>query len=111
MFDSVALSCDFGISLAGTASEQLAGLGKPIVAFKGTGPQSTSRRMEDNAKLLGDAFIYEKSYPKGVIHQIEELINNEPFRKQKGQEGFVHMGKPGATKKIAEYIINNILEK
>ena len=111
MFDSVALSCIFGISLAGTAGEQIAGLGKPIIGFKGTGPQSTKRRMDDNAKLLGESFIYVENYPVGVTVEIEKLINNSQERDRLGAIGISHMGKAGATKSIAQYVVNNLLSK
>ena len=111
MFDSVALSCIFGISLAGTAGEQIAGLGKPIIGFKGTGPQSTKRRMDDNAKLLGESFIYVENYPVGVTAEIEKLINNSQERDRLGVIGISHMGNPGATKSIAQYVVNNLLSK
>ncbi len=111
MFDTIALSCIFGISLAGTAGEQIAGLGKPIIGFKGTGPQSTNRRMEDNAKLLGKSFIYIENYPNGAIMEIEKLINNSQERDRLGAIGISHMGKVGATRSIAQYIINNLLSK
>ena len=111
MFDTVALSCIFGISLAGTAGEQIAGLGKPIIGFKGTGPQSTNRRMEDNVKLLGKSFIYIESYPRGVITEIEKLISNSEERDRLGAIGIAHMGKAGGTSSIAQYIVNNLLSK
>ena len=111
MFDTVALSCIFGISLAGTAGEQIAGLGKPIIGFKGTGPQSTKRRMDDNAKLLGESFIYIENYPVGVTTEIEKLINNSQERDRLGAIGIEHMGNPGATNSIAQYIVNNLLSK
>ena len=110
-FDTVALSCIFGISLAGTAGEQIAGLGKPIIGFKGTGPQSTNRRMEDNAKLLGKSFIYVESYPSGVITEIEKLISNSEERDRLGAIGISHMGNLGGTSSIAQYIVNNLLSK
>ena len=111
MFDTVALSCIFGISLAGTAGEQIAGLGKPIIGFKGTGPQSTKRRMDDNAKLLGESFIYVENYPTEVITEIKKLINNSQERDRLGAIGISHMGNSGATTSIAQYIVNNLLSK
>jgi len=109
-FDSIALSCQFAISLAGTGGEQIVGLGKPVIGFVGSGPQSTNRRMIDNYKLLGQAFIYEKEYPNGVVNVIKDLLKNEPERQRLGQIGLEYMGKIGATKKIA-HDISNYLKK
>lgn len=105
-FDSVALSCEFALSLAGTVGDQIVGLGKPIISFKGTGPQSSIQRMNEYEKLLGEAFIYERNYPKGVIKKIKELLNDPQERQRLGQIGLEHMGQIGATQKIAQDIID-----
>lgn len=110
-FDRIAKVCVSAISLAGTASEQIVGLGKPVLGILGTGPQSTDGRMEDNKKLLGNAFIYEKDFPQGVVDTIEKLLKNPQEREKIGQMGLERMGKRGATKKIADYIVKNYLEK
>lgn len=111
MYDNIALSCEMAISLAGTAGEQITGLGKPVIGFTGAGPQSCVSRMESNQKLLGEAFIYQKNSPQGVIYSLEQLYNNPEERKRRGQIGLERMGKSGGTKKIAEYIIQHILEE
>ena len=111
MFDTVALSCVFGISLAGTVGDQIIGLGKPVLSFKGTGPQSSVPRMEEYEKLYKDAFYYAKSYPGDAIHTINEWIDDPNIRSQKGQVGLERMGNPGGTRSIAQYIVNNLLSK
>ncbi len=110
-FDSVALSCEFAISLAGTASEQIAGLRKPVIGFIGTGAQSTDGRMVNNHKLLGDAFIYERDYPNGVIQDINRLLNSPQEREDRGKVGLQRMGKAGATQKVAQYIVEHFIKK
>lgn len=109
MFDSVALSCVFGISLAGTGSEQIVGLGKPVIGFRGTGPQSTNRRMEDNAKLLGDAFFYARRYPQDVQRVVEQLLENSEERDRMGMVGLARMGKRGAANGMAQCIVEDVL--
>ncbi|MGL4366794.1 MAG: hypothetical protein ACRCTQ_00705 [Brevinemataceae bacterium] len=106
LFDAVAVSCYFAISLAGTAGEQVVGLGKPVIGFCGTGPQSTHWRMLDNEKLLGDAFLYERKFPQGVVTKIYYLLNRSYEVKRLGRIGLDRMGQTGATKKIAQKIIS-----
>ncbi|MGL5956175.1 MAG: lipid-A-disaccharide synthase-related protein [Brevinema sp.] len=110
-FDQIATSCDFGISLAGTVGDQIAGLGKPIIGFKGTGPQSSVSRMKEYEKLLGEAFIYEKNYPQGVVQAIKRLVSDPKERARRGAVGLERMGQRGASKKIATYIAEHILKR
>lgn len=106
MFDTVALSCDFAISLAGTVGDQIAGLGKPIIGFKGTGPQSSESRMLEYEKLLGESFIYERDFPYGVLNVIDLLLKDPNTRKRYGEQGRLRMGAPGAADCMAEKIIS-----
>ncbi len=110
-FDSVALSCDFAISQAGTVGDQIAGLGKPVIGFVGTGAQSSTQRMIEYENLWGEAFIYERDYPKGVIQDINRLLNSPQEREDRGKVGLQRMGEAGATKKIAQYIVENFIKK
>ncbi|MGL5722560.1 MAG: hypothetical protein ACRCY4_09195 [Brevinema sp.] len=109
-FDSVALGCITAISLAGSAGEQIVGLGKPVVGFKGVGPQSTDGRMQDNAKLLGEAFIYEQNVPEGVAKTLNTLLTNDGLRASKGALGIERMGQTGGSKRIAQKLIELYLK-
>ncbi|MEM7594806.1 MAG: lipid-A-disaccharide synthase-related protein, partial [Cyanobacteria bacterium P01_A01_bin.83] len=44
---------DIAIAMAGTATEQFVGLGKPAIIFPGTGPQFTAAFAEAQSRLLG----------------------------------------------------------
>lgn len=103
-FDNVALGCCMGISLAGTVGDQIAGLGKPILSFLGTGPQTSKMRMKEYEKLLGEAFVYEKSYPSGVVNTLNHMLADEEWRKKLGAEGLKRMGQAGGAAKIAKKI-------
>jgi uncharacterized protein (TIGR03492 family) len=46
------------IGLAGTANEQAVWLGKPVVAFVGTGPQSSRQRFLEQTQLLGHRLLF-----------------------------------------------------
>lgn len=109
LFDNVALACIMGISLAGTVGDQIAGLGKPVLSFVGTGPQSSKARMIEYTKLLGEAFVYVKNYPSEAVDTLNDLLVNTKKRQKIGQEGFVRMGSAGGTKKIAAKIVEEFL--
>ena len=52
-FVDVVESSDLILGLSGAGNEQAAGLGKPVISFIGTGPQTTYRRMAEQERLLG----------------------------------------------------------
>jgi len=93
------------IGLAGTANEQAAGLGKPVISFAGCGPQTTPGRMRDQARLLGEAVKFVSDFPEGVISEISYLLANPEERKRRGKIGSLRMGPPGGARKIAELIV------
>ncbi len=104
-FASVIKSSDIIIGLAGTANEQTAGLGKPIVSFAGTGPQTTKKRMKNQERLLGGALKFVEDFPNGVVREINLVLDNPEIREQRGRIGIDRMGPPGGAKRIAEYIL------
>ncbi|URA10389.1 lipid-A-disaccharide synthase-related protein [Thermospira aquatica] len=97
------------LGLAGTANEQAAGLGKPVVAFKGSGPQTTARRFREQHRLLGDALTFCPDYPEGVVKEIVFLFNHEEERLRRGAIGKEHMGEAGGARSIATYLFQHFL--
>ncbi len=97
------------LGLAGTANEQAAGLGKPVVAFPGSGPQTTARRFREQHRLLGDALAFCPDYPQGVVKEVLCLFADENERLRRGAVGREHMGEPGGAKAIAEYLFERFL--
>jgi len=104
-FTDVISQADIIIGLAGTANEQAAGLGKPVISFAGFGPQTTPGRMKDQARLLGGAVKFISNFPRGVVSEISFLLKNPEERKRRGEIGTFRMGPPGGARKIAELII------
>ncbi len=105
--DVIALS-HILIGLAGTANEQAAGKGKPVVSFKGTGPQTTIQRMKEQERLMGGAVKFVENYPDGVIKEVLYLVENEEERKRRGEIGKIRMGEEGGAKRIAEFFLKYI---
>ncbi|KAH9298235.1 hypothetical protein KI387_029917, partial [Taxus chinensis] len=53
LFPDVASLADAAIAMAGTATEQLVGLGKPVFILPGNGPQFTNKFANAQSRLLG----------------------------------------------------------
>lgn len=98
------------IGLAGTANEQAAGMGKPVISFRGEGPQTTRKRMKEQEKLLGGASRFVESFPEGVIKEVELLLSDEKEAANRGITGKERMGEKGGARNIATYIYNKIFE-
>jgi len=104
-FNEILSLSDVIIGLAGTANEQAAGMGKPIIGFKGTGPQTTVRRLKEQERLLGGALKFVKKYPEEAINELLLLLDNPFERRTRGEAGKKRMGREGGARKIAGLII------
>lgn len=107
VFSGVLHLSEVVIGLAGTANEQAAGLGKPVVAFKGSGPQTTTRRFREQSKLLGKALKFVDAKPKDIAAEVIYLLGDEEERKKRGVEGVEHMGSSGGCRNLAELIFEH----
>ena len=93
------------ISLAGTATEQAVGLGIPVVSFRGTGAQTTKRRLVGQKKLLSKAFRLVEYIPETIVDEIEKILDNESLKGEMKIEGLKRMGPGGGAGRIADYIL------
>ncbi len=107
-FVDIIKNSDIIIGLAGTANEQAAGLGKPIVSFKGTGPQTSVTRMKNQEKLLGGCLKFIDNFPEGIVNEILRLLDNKELRESMGKAGIERMGHSGGAKRIAKLLIQEI---
>ncbi|MBI3975596.1 MAG: hypothetical protein HY334_04315, partial [Armatimonadetes bacterium] len=88
------------VGLAGTANEQAAGLGKPVVAFPGPGVQFTPGFLSLQRKILGEALVPTPSAEEAAGAVLRLLASPEE-RARRGQAGRERMGEPGAGARIA----------
>ena len=95
------LAADFAIAMAGTATEQFVGLGKPAIAIPGNGPQFTPAFAEAQTRLLGTSLILVKS-PDDVAGVIQILLQDPDRLQLIAENGQRRMGKPGAAARIAD---------
>jgi uncharacterized protein (TIGR03492 family) len=99
------------IAMAGTATEQFVGLGKPAIIIPGAGPQFTKLFAERQTRLLGESVLLLEN--PGILDEIvQELLGNEPddgnndrLRRIR-ENGLLRMGRSGAAQKIAAYLVD-----
>ncbi|MDQ7843987.1 MAG: lipid-A-disaccharide synthase-related protein [Armatimonadota bacterium] len=109
----VLLTRDFGaavraativVGLAGTANEQAAGLGRPVVAFSLDGAvQYTPRFLALQKRLLGDALVDALDWEDAARAAVWLLLNPEEAARR-GAVGRERMGGGGAVEKIAQEV-------
>ncbi len=99
---------DVAIAMAGTATEQFVGLGKPAVIFPGEGPQFNYAFAEAQSRLLGCSIIMVSS-PELVGKAIKDVINDEQLLKQMNLNGKRRMGEAGAATRIATCLQKTLL--
>ncbi|MEB3356406.1 MAG: lipid-A-disaccharide synthase-related protein, partial [Synechococcales bacterium] len=99
---------DVAIALAGTATEQMVGLGKPVVTFPGGGPQFTPAFAETQTRLLGPSVVM-VSHPQQVGDAIASLINDPERLQQIAQNGRSRLGQPGAAGRIAQCLLQQFI--
>jgi uncharacterized protein (TIGR03492 family) len=95
---------DLAIAMAGTATEQFVGLGKPAITIPGKGPQFTFAFAEAQSRLLGcSVTLANQAIEVGA--KVRSLLANPDEFHVISENGWKRMGKPGAAKRIAECII------
>ncbi|MGL6339398.1 MAG: lipid-A-disaccharide synthase-related protein, partial [Waterburya sp.] len=99
---------DIAIAMAGTATEQFVGLGKPAIIIPGDGPQFNYAFAEAQSRLLGCSIIMVES-PTQVKSAIAEVINNSQLLEKIDLNGKQRLGATGAAKRIAQQLVNKIL--
>jgi uncharacterized protein (TIGR03492 family) len=97
--DCLALA-DLGIALAGTATEQLVGLGKPVITFAGAGPQFTPWFAQAQTRLLGESVLLVAS-PGAVPEAVRRLIAFPDLWQAIATNGKKRLGPSGAAQRIA----------
>ena len=92
-----------GLSNAGTATEQITGLGIPSLSLPGKGPQFTKSFARRQSRLLGGSVLVCEN-KKNLLDNLEILLNEKDRRIKQVKIGMKRMGKSGASKKIVDYI-------
>ncbi|ACI19153.1 lipid-A-disaccharide synthase-related protein [Dictyoglomus thermophilum] len=107
LFNECLHQAQIGICMAGTATEQFVGLGKPAIAIPGKGPQYTKKFAYAQKRLLGPSLFIAEN-PENVPEIFKKIYKNEKILKEVYENGRKRMGEKGASRRIAEKILNII---
>ena len=99
---------DVAIAMAGTATEQFVGLGKPAISIPGAGPQFTEVFAEAQTRLLGCS-IRLVNHPSSVANVIQSLLQDYSNLEKIFENGRRRMGKSGAAERIADCIQTQLI--
>ncbi len=103
-FSEYAYASDLAIAMAGTATEQFIGLGKPAITLPGQGPQFTPTFAEAQTRLLGRSIIYVKEMNQ-LASTLRQLLQDSEQLTAIVHNGPQRMGKCGAADRIAHKLI------
>ena len=85
------------LGLAGTANQQAAGLGKPIISVDEKG-----KRVQK--KLLGGAEILVPYDPEALKEALYKVLKDKRLYERMSREGRKRMGRRGALERLVSYI-------
>ena len=103
-FGALARAADIAVGTSGTANEQLAGLGVPVVAFATAGPQYTPGFARRQGRLLGEALSVVPADPAAVAGEVQALLDDGRRRARAALAGLERIGPAGALPVIAARI-------
>jgi uncharacterized protein (TIGR03492 family) len=101
------LKGDCCIAMAGTATEQFVGLGKPAIAIPGKGPQFTPAFAEAQTRLLGPSLVLVEQ-PDRVAGVVRQLLHDPDRLQLIAENGSRRMGQPGAASRIANCLMEQL---
>ena len=95
------------LGMAGGANEHAAGLGKPVVAFPGAGPQFTPRFLREQQRLIGEALVATSDW-RSAASALGRLLRDPAERGRRGQAGLARLGGSGAAAAIAARVMERL---
>ena len=99
---------DTAIAMAGTATEQFVGLGKPAFVTPGQGPQFTSTFAKLQTRLLGPSLVLVEN-PDDMGVAMARVLGDPDRLAMIYQNGRQRMGEPGAAEAIATLLTKQLL--
>ena len=97
------------LSTSGTAAEQCAGFGVPIVGFVTGGPQYTAGFAAGQKRALGAALELVEPEPDAIAAAARTLDGDASRRARARADGRTAMGVPGAAARIAADVADDVL--
>jgi uncharacterized protein (TIGR03492 family) len=99
---------EVGMATAGTATEQLVGLGVPALSLPGAGPQFTVGFARRQSRLLGGA-VQPCRTPEQLRAWLLALLQDSRARDGLGQKGRERMGPAGGSVALARLVMERLL--
>jgi uncharacterized protein (TIGR03492 family) len=99
---------ELALATAGTATEQVVGLGIPALSLPGPGPQFQAGFARRQSRLLGGAVQPCRS-PRQLAERLELLLREPQLRQQLGDRGRRRMGPPGGSARLAALVEQRLL--
>ncbi|BEV36061.1 lipid-A-disaccharide synthase-related protein [Synechococcus sp. M16CYN] len=98
---------EVGLATAGTATEQLVGLGIPALSSPGPGPQFKKSFAYRQSRLLGGS-VRPCTSPTEMAIALECLLADENLRRKLGYIGRQRMGRSGGSDRLATMLLNRL---
>jgi uncharacterized protein (TIGR03492 family) len=95
---------DVALAMAGTATEQFVGLGKPAIIMPGAGPQFTGLFAQRQCDLLGESVILVDG-EKSIGQVVAKLMGDADQLSRIAKNGYLRMGEAGAATRIAAKLV------
>ncbi len=107
-FGDVLAECTLIIGQAGTGNEQAAGAGKPIISFDSDGRRVPGWYRARQKGLLGDSLSIVERSGEAIAREAQAVMQDSQRYAAMQQAGYARMGPPGASDKIASYIVEHV---
>jgi uncharacterized protein (TIGR03492 family) len=107
-FERWAPWAEVGLATAGTATEQLVGLGIPALSLPGPGPQFKASFARRQSRLLGGAVVPCHSGAQ-LAERLTLLLAEPLLRQQLGAIGQRRMGATGGSDALAALVVQRLL--
>jgi uncharacterized protein (TIGR03492 family) len=107
-FEAWAGWAEVGLATAGTATEQLVGLGIPALSLPGPGPQFRAGFARRQSRLLGGAVVPCHT-PAELAARLRHLLDDPPLRRRLGAIGQRRMGPTGGSARLAALLEQRLL--
>jgi uncharacterized protein (TIGR03492 family) len=101
---------EVGLAAAGTATEQLVGLGVPALSLPGPGPQFKVGFAQRQSRLLGGSVSVCRT-PGQLAERLAVLLQEPRLRAQLGSIGRRRMGPPGGAEALAGLVESRLLQE
>ena len=98
---------DVGLATAGTATEQLVGLGIPALSLPGPGPQFKWSFARRQSRLLGGA-VQPCASAAELRRKLDQLLQDPQLRDRLGRIGQARMGPAGGSDRLARLVLDRL---